>query len=242
MGKTAGIIIIGDEILSGKVQDHNAFFMAKELWAHGIQLSRISIIPDDVDQIAEEVRTYSMKFDYVFTSGGIGPTHDDVTIEGIAKAFNVKTIIDNTLKEIVENKMGTLSPEKLKMAEMPEGSELVSNSNLSFPLIKFKNIYIFPGIPELLRKKFFAIENLFNEPHVSLKKIYISESESEIAPILKDILARFKSVKIGSYPIMNIKDYSIIVTIESLDEVSLSAAVKELLHCLPNDKIFKVEG
>ena len=173
MGKTAGIIIIGDEILSGKVQDCNAFFMAKELWAHGIHLSRISVIPDDVDQIAEEVRIYSIKFDYVFTSGGIGPTHDDVTIEGIAKAFNVKIIIDDTLKGIVENKMGTLSPEKLKMAEAPEGSELVTNGNLSFPLIKFKNIYIFPGIPELLRKKFFAIKTLFNEPHVHLKKIYI---------------------------------------------------------------------
>jgi FAD synthetase len=242
MGKTAGIIIIGDEILSGKVQDYNAFFMAKELWAHGIHLCRISVIPDDIDQIAEEVRSYSSKFDYVFTSGGIGPTHDDVTIEGIAKAFNVKTIIDSTLKEIVEKKMGALSPEKLKMAEAPEGSELVSNGNLSFPLIKFKNIYIFPGIPELLRKKFFAIESLFNEPHVHLKKIYVRESESDIAPILKDILEHFTSVKIGSYPIMNIRDYSIIVTIESLDEVSLSGAVKELLHKLPEEKVFKVEG
>ena len=242
MSKTAGIIIIGDEILSGKVQDNNAFFMAKELWSHGIHLSRISIIPDDIDQIAEEVKIFSGKFDYVFTSGGIGPTHDDVTIEGIAKAFKVKTIIDKTLKEIVEKKLGTLSPEKLKMAEAPEGSELVSNGNLSFPLIKFKNIYIFPGIPELLRKKFFAIESLFNEPHVHLKKIYIRESESEIAPILKNVLERFKSVKIGSYPIMNIKDYSIIVTIESLDEVSLGGAVQELLHTVPEENIFKVEG
>jgi len=90
MAKTAGIIIIGDEILSGKVQDYNSFFMAQELWSHGVRLCRISIIPDDIDQIGEEVRNFSQRFDYVFTSGGIGPTHDDVTIEGISKAFDIK--------------------------------------------------------------------------------------------------------------------------------------------------------
>jgi FAD synthetase len=241
MGKTAGIIIIGDEILSGKVQEYNAFFMAKELWVHGIQLRRISVIPDIIDEISDEVKMFSERFDYVFTSGGIGPTHDDVTIEGIAKAFNVNPVINSTLKEILETKIGPLTSEKLKMAEVPDGAELVCDGNISFPLIKFRNVYIFPGIPELLRKKFIAIEALFDEPKIFLKKVYFKESESEIAPILKDILRRFKKIKIGSYPVMNVKDYSVIVTLESLDEKNLQEALTELIDQVPEEKTFKVE-
>ncbi|NWF76232.1 MAG: competence/damage-inducible protein A [Nitrospirae bacterium] len=223
------------------MQDYNAFFMAKELWAHGVQLCRISIIPDIIDEIADEVKKYSDRFDYVFTSGGIGPTHDDVTIEGISKAFNVKIVTDPTLYEILLSKLGNLSQEQLKMAEIPEGAELITEDNLSFPLIKFKNIFILPGIPELLRKKFFALEKIFNEPQIFLKKIYIQESESAIAPLLKDVLKKIENIKIGSYPIMNIRDYNVIVTIESSDETFLKRAVDNLIENLPKEKIFKVE-
>jgi|YelNatPaOPRAMG01_1025707.scaffolds.fasta_scaffold01539_25 FAD synthetase len=239
--KTAGIIIIGDEILSGKIQDNNAFFMAKELWSHGIQLCKISIIPDSIEEISEEVLSFSKKYDYVFTSGGIGPTHDDVTIEGISKAFNVKTVVNNTLKKHLEKKVGNPSVEQLKMAEVPEGAELIEDESISFPIIKFKNIYILPGIPELLRKKFIAIEKIFNEPLIFLRKIYIKESESEIAPFLKKILSKFDNIKIGSYPVMNIEDYSVIVTIESRDKEKLDEAFKELLDALKPKTIYKTE-
>lgn len=241
MAKTAGIIIIGDEILSGKVQDYNSFFMAQELWSHGIQLNRISIIPDNIDEIANEVREFSKKYDFVFTSGGIGPTHDDVTIEGISKAFNVKTVIDPTLRAFLELKLGKLSPEQLKMAEVPEGAELINDNNLSFPLIKFLNVYILPGIPQLLRKKFFAIEKLFNEPVVHLRKIYLNESESAVAPILNDIVKRFKTVKIGSYPVLDNIDYSLMITMESLDKISLEAASENLIQMISRDKFVRIE-
>lgn len=242
MPKTAGIIIIGDEILSGKVQDGNAFFMAQELWAHGIQLSRISVIPDSVDEIAEEVRKFSEKFDYVFTSGGIGPTHDDMTIEGISRAFNVRTVIDETLKRILETRQGVLTPAQLRMAEVPEGAELVNDDTLSFPLIKFRNVFIFPGIPQLLRKKFLAIEKMFQEPLIHLKKVYVRESESHIAPILNDIVKQYENVKIGSYPVMENEDYSVMITLESLDAVSLSSAYQNLIERIPPEKLFKTEG
>jgi len=241
MGKTAGIIIIGDEILTGKVQDYNSFFMAQELWAHGIQLSRISIIPDNIDEIANEVRKFSKNYNFVFTSGGIGPTHDDVTIEGISKAFNVRTVIDPTLKAFLEIKLGKLSPEQLKMAEVPEGAELINDNSLSFPLIKFLNVYILPGIPQLLRKKFFAIEKLFNEPVVFLKKIFLNESESEVAPLLNDIVKRFKTVKIGSYPVLDNAEYSVMVTMESLDNISLEAASASLIQMISKEKLVKIE-
>ncbi len=242
MAKTAGIIIIGDEILSGKVQDGNAFFMAQELWSHGVKLCKISVIADSVDEIAEEVRKFSGRFDYVFTSGGIGPTHDDITIEGISKAFNVRTVIDPTLKRVLETRQGTLSPAQLRMAEVPEGAELFNDDSLSFPLIKFRNVFIFPGIPQLLRKKFIALEKVFHEPVIYLKKIYVNESETRIAPVLNKIVKRYQKVKIGSYPIMENKDYSVMITLESLDASSLSSAYMSLLEDIPADKLFKAEG
>ncbi len=241
MGRTAGIIIIGDEILSGKVQDGNSFFMAKELWSHGVQVRRISVIADSVDEIALEVRDFSERYDYIFTSGGIGPTHDDITIEGVSKAFGVKTVIHTTLKEILERKLGTLSPEQLKMAEVPDGAELINDETLTFPLIRFRNVFVFPGIPQLLRRKFLAVEKLFNEPLIHLKKVFITESESRIAPVLNGVVERHRGVKIGSYPEIDNSDYTVMVTLESLDDTQLASALQELLSRLPEEKIRRIE-
>ena len=241
MGKTAGIIIIGDEILSGKVHDDNSFFMARELWSHGINVRRISIISDSLEEIAQETRIFSAAYDYVFTSGGIGPTHDDITIEGISKAFGVRKVVDSTLKEFLESKLGNLSREQLKMAEVPEGSELVGDQTLSFPLIKFRNVYIFPGIPQLLRKKFFAIEKIFDEPLIHMKKVFLTESESCLAPLLNRIVERYGKVKIGSYPLVDNSDYSVMVTLESLDNGDLELAFRDLLESVPAGKIVRVE-
>ncbi len=241
MGKTVGIIIIGDEILSGKIHDHNSFFMAKELWSHGIHVRRICIIPDSVDEIAKEVKFFSDTFDYVFTSGGIGPTHDDVTIEGISKAFKVKPVVHSTLRKILEQRHATPTPEQLKMAEIPEGAELINDGTLAFPLIKFKNIFIFPGIPEFLRKKFSVVLNLFHEPLILMKKVYVNESESKIASLLNEILNYVTDVKIGSYPVVDNRDYQVMLTLESLNEASLDTALRRLLERLPEEKIVRIE-
>ena len=243
MPKTAGIIIIGDEILSGKVQDLNSQFMVKELRLHGIDLRRISIIPDDISEISREVKTFSERFDYVFTSGGIGPTHDDVTIEGIAKAFNTKLILNNSIKRFLHKRYGMkLAPEQLKMAEVPEGSELIKDETIAFPLLIFKNIYILPGIPTFLEKKFLIIEKLFHEQPILLKKVFLKEYEPEIAPHLNVVVKSHKNVKIGSYPVVGNKEYYVMVTLESLDEKGLNSALNDLLQKIPKKKIIKVEG
>jgi len=242
MAKTAGIIIIGDEILSGKVQDLNSLFMAQELRQHGINLRRISVIPDDVQEIAKEVKEFSERFDYVFTAGGIGPTHDDVTIEGIAKAFGVRLILNDSIKKFLNKRYGKhLTPEQLKVAEVPNGAELIKDDTIAFPLLLFRNIYILPGIPEYLEKKFFVIEKLFNEPPFLLKKIYIKEYEPEIAPLLNQIVRRHKNVKIGSYPVVGNKDYYLMVTLESMNEKNLNLALKDLIEKIPKKKVIKVE-
>ena len=239
--KTAGIIIIGDEILTGKVQDSNSFFLTKELWSRGINVCRISVIPDRTDEIAREVRSFSEKYDYVFTSGGIGPTHDDITIGGISQAFGVKTVISDILRKVLEQRHSVLTPAQLKMAEVPEGAELLNDSDMKFPLIKFGNVFIFPGIPELLRKKFHAVEHRFSGPRIFLRRIYFRESESVLACYLNEIVAGEKGVKIGSYPATGSEDYSVMVTLECIDEARLDLAAKELLTRVPKEKIVRAD-
>ncbi len=243
MAITAGIIIVGDEILSGKVQDCNSLFMAKELRSYGVNVRHISIISDDIIEISDEVRKLSNKYDYVFTSGGVGPTHDDVTIEGISKAFNVKPVVNDYLKDILQRRYGKkLSPEQLKMAFIPEGAKLIKEELLKFPLVLFKNVYIFPGLPEYLKNKFVALKNIFNEPPILLKKVYIKEYEHEVAPLLNSIVNKYEEVKIGSYPTVNSKDYSVMITLESLDENDLNSALEMFLNGVAKDKVFKIEG
>ncbi|MEO5360018.1 MAG: competence/damage-inducible protein A [Nitrospirota bacterium] len=243
MLKTAGIIIVGDEVLSGKVDDINSGFAAKGLRSKGIDVRRISVISDDVDEIAAETTAFSKKYDYVFTSGGLGPTHDDVTIEGISKGFGVNIAIDSDLKAILTAHYGDkLTPERLKMAEVPEASVLIKHSTIKFPIIHYKNVYILPGQPELFKDKFKVLKESFNERPILLAKVYITEYESEIAPFLNVVVAGNKDVKIGSYPVMHNAEYRVMLTIESMDASALRNTVKMLTNGDFKDKILKVEG
>ncbi|MBF0456271.1 MAG: competence/damage-inducible protein A [Nitrospirae bacterium] len=243
LNKTAGIIIIGDEVLSGKVEDINSGFAARGLRLKGIDVRRISVISDDVDEIAAETTAFSKKYDYVFTSGGLGPTHDDVTIEGISKGFGVGIAIEDDLKAILTAHYGDkLTPERLKMAEVPETSELIKHSSIKFPIIRYKNVYILPGQPELFKDKFKVLtETLYDERPILLVKVYITEYESEIAPFLNVIVAENKAVKIGSYPVMHNADYRVMLTLESMDTDSLRHAVQMMIGGDFKDKILKVE-
>lgn len=240
---TAGIIIIGEEILSGKVDECNSGFIAKRLRAKGVKVKKISVIPDDIDEIALETKLFSDKFDFVFTSGGLGPTHDDVTIDGIAKGFGVRVVVDDYLRKILDRRYGDrVTPERLKMAQVPDGANIIVNSEIEFPLIQFKNLFIFPGIPKYLKDKLLSIEELFHEPPILLKKVYVNEIESEIAPFLNEVVRNHKDVEIGSYPIMDNSDYRVILTFESISKGSLDAAVGEMAESAFKNRIIKVEG
>ena len=152
MPQRAGIVLVGNEILSGKVIDANAAYLCRELRALGVDVRRIAVIPDDVEEIAREVAAFSRAFDVVFTSGGVGPTHDDVTIEGVARALGVGVVRHPTLVAALERyyreRLGadaTLGEPHLKMAEVPEGAELLADGNVRFPTIRMGNVYILPG-------------------------------------------------------------------------------------------------
>src|SRR6266849_8685272 len=146
MPKTAGIILVGNEILSGKIEDANALYLCRELRRLGVDVGKITVIPDDVDVIAAEVAAAHRAWDVVFTSGGVGPTHDDVTIEGVARALGVAVVRDPRLVRVIEGfAKGGLNEARLKMAEVPEGADLIAGDELVFPAVVARNIYGLPG-------------------------------------------------------------------------------------------------
>src|SRR5205809_7893933 len=170
MPKTAGIILIGNAILSGKITDANAAYLCRELRALGVDVRRISVIPDEIDLIAREVATFSRDHDVVFTSGGVGPTHDDVTIEGVARAMGVAVVRHPELTGLLRQHYGErLNEAHLKMAEVPEGAELLGAESLRFPTIVMRHVYVLPGVPEIFRQKFDAIRERFRDDPIHLR-------------------------------------------------------------------------
>jgi molybdenum cofactor synthesis domain-containing protein len=242
MLRTAGLIIIGNEILSGKCQDQNSFFLAAELRLLGVSLMRISVIPDDLDEISNEARSFSGAYDLVFTTGGVGPTHDDITMEGIARGFGVQLVRHPLLEDKFRQRYGSEANEAvMKMAEVPEGSEVLEFSTNNFPLVIFKNIHIFPGIPRYLQEKFTLVRERFRASGFYLKRIYLRADESDIAAILNTVVARNSCVTFGSYPILNNPEYRIILTIESKIKDDVETAVEELLAELPEGILVRVQ-
>lgn len=240
--KTVGIIIIGNEILSGKVRDENSYFLSRELRILGIDVKRISVIPDDIETIGKEAVLFSNSYDYVFTSGGVGPTHDDVTIAAIAKGFDVKLVRNEKIRNLLLSRYHKEpNAAVLKMTEIPEGSHVVFQDNMKFPVILFRNIFIFPGIPEYFRNKFSAIKEQFRSNAFHLKRIFLNSHEIEIAEALNSVVTANNGVEFGSYPVLGEPDYRIIITAESKFEESLNKAVHELLSKLPADIIVAIE-
>jgi molybdenum cofactor synthesis domain-containing protein len=239
---TGGILIIGNEILSGKIADTNSTYLCRELRALGVDVERIITIPDDVDTIADQVREMSAAYDFVFTSGGIGPTHDDLTIDGIAKAFGCSIRLNDSIAARIERAQKKKPNEsQLKMARIPEGAQLVDAGDFWFPVIIVENVHIFPGIPELLRKKFESIRERFRGVPVLLRRVFVKRMESDIAASLHELLKEFPELMLGSYPRMGEESFRVILTLESRDADYLERALASLLKRLPEDAIHQIE-
>jgi molybdenum cofactor synthesis domain-containing protein len=239
---SAAAVVIGNEILSGKVTDTNSPFLATELRALGVALQRIAVVRDELDEIAAEVRTCSETFDVVFTSGGVGPTHDDITIEGIARALGRKVVshpdIESKLRVFYGDKINRA---RLKMAEVPEGAELITDVSLNFPTIKVENIYILPGIPEIFRQKFESLKPRFQAAPYCLKVVYTGVGEGTIAEFLDDTLRQFPELLLGSYPKIDHPEYMVKVTLESKDAAYVERALRHLLRVLPAGSVVRTE-
>lgn len=239
---TAAILVIGDEILSGKVEDANARLLIAELRELGVALRRIVVVPDEIADVAAAVQELSARFDHVFTSGGVGPTHDDVTIIGVAAAFDKPVIRHPELERRLKAHFGENADEsKLRMADVPENAELLEMPDWRWPVLVCRNVYILPGVPELFRKKFLAMRERFRVEPFFTHAIYTLEEEFDIAEALREIAAANLQVAIGSYPNYATPDYKVKVTLESKDSIALGITVAALMAKLDASRIVRTE-
>lgn len=240
--RTAGLIVIGNEILSGKVVDTNSTFLAQQLRAVGVSLLRMVVIPDDVGVIAAEVAAMRHTVDVLFTSGGVGPTHDDVTIAGIAQGLGRAVVRHPSLERLLREAFGDkINDAHLKLAEVVEGTDLEYHRNLNFPTFRVENIYVLPGIPEIFRDKVLALKPRLASDPFHLRIVYARAIESSIAPFLNRTLEQFPDLLLGSYPKLNDPEYQVRITLESKDQQYVERALAALLDMLPPSAVVRTE-
>src|SRR5690348_7940850 len=216
--RSAALVVIGNEILSGKVQDSNAYYAARELRSAGVELKRIAVVPDELDAIANEVAHCARNFDFVITSGGVGPTHDDITMEGVARAFRRRLVAHPELVKLIQGYMGErANAASLRMAEVPEGALLNDAGDIRFPTVQIENVYVLPGIPQLFEAKLAALKPRFSADPYFLRAIYSNAVESSLAEHLNATLLVYPQLLLGSYPKIGHPEYRVKLTLESKD-------------------------
>lgn len=199
----AAILIIGDEILSGRTQDANTSFLAKWLNERGIQLKEVRIVPDQLRTIINNVNVLRKKYDYLFTTGGIGPTHDDITALAIAKVFKKKYEYNKEALKILEThyKNSYLNDARKKMAKMPRGAGLIYNPSSSAPGFYMKNVFVLPGVPVILQSMMHSIEQLIKGGQKVFSETVTGKMpESKIGEQFGKLQKKFKDLSLGSYP------------------------------------------
>src|SRR4029079_12397370 len=203
---------------------------------------RITVIPDHVPTIAATVAEASRRAVFVITTGGVGPTLDDLTFEGVAAAFEVPLRRFDEMAAIIEAFFkGKTTEAYMKMAFLPSESELVFSEGLLFPVVRVRNVYIFPGSPELLRKKFLSIKERCRSAPFCLRRVFTTLEEGQISDSLDRVHAEIPSVGIGSYPVFDNPRYAVQVTLESKDQAEVDRALGLLLSLLDPTRIVSVE-
>ena len=219
---TAALVVIGDEILSGRTQDRNVGQVATWLNDHGIRLAEVRIIPDNLERIGETINALRFQHDYLFTTGGIGPTHDDITVDAIAAAFGVPVIVHPDARRILEDyyrgRPGGLTDARLRMARTPDGAELLLNPSSGAPGVKMGNVYILAGVPHIAASMLEALTGKLEggRPIVSVT-VGARAPESDVADLLRETEEAHPGVAIGSYPFFKDGKYGANFVIRSDD-------------------------
>ena len=236
---TAACVVIGDEILTGKIQDRNSHTLAKVLFQRGVRLVRVETIPDVLGDIAETVRRLSSAFDYVFTSGGIGPTHDDKTYEGVALAFGRPLAYHGPTLEKFEAfrrslGKGPLNEARKRMALLPAGAEVWGTDDLWVPFVVVENVHVLPGVPELFERMLEANAHRFSGLPLHRVEIFTDQFEGDIAETLTAAQVAHPEIAIGSYPQYGEQvPYKVKVTLEGAEPADVEALAVELEGSLP---------
>jgi len=239
---TAAIVVIGNEILSAKVADENGPWLARELRALGVDLRRIETVPDDVPVIVDSLRRALGTAKWVFTSGGIGPTHDDVTIAAVAQCFGRRVVADERILSSLRAHFGErLNAARRRLAEVPEGATLDWSPGSLFPVISIDNVAVLPGPPMLFKEEFARIRDRYRAAPIFTRALYFNIGEGSLAEHLDAAVARFPAVSIGSYPRFDEADYRVKVTFDGRDEQQVRRAAEFVRGRIPADAMLREE-
>lgn len=242
--RTAAAIIIGNEILSGKIADQNLVVLANVLRRLGVQLVRTVVIPDELETIVQEVRRAAKAHDWVFTSGGVGPTHDDLTILAVAKAFGKKVATSAELEEKIRAAYGDrLREGHLLMARVPKGARLVQSDEIPWPAVVMKNVWVLPGVPEVFAHKMALLEQLI-EPSVPFESVAVFSTldEGNLKPYLDRVVAEHPGVEVGSYPRWTDPLVRTKLTFDARDRAACEAAARAFAESLPLGSVVERPG
>lgn len=228
---TACVLIIGNEILSGRTQDANLAYLARGLNDAGIRLREARVIPDDAAVIVAAVNEVRRKFDYVFTTGGIGPTHDDITAQCVADAFAVRLVLHPEAKRLLESHYppGGLNEARLRMAHVPEGARLLPNPISRAPGFQIENVHVLPGVPSIMQAIFEQLKyRLAGGDKLLSRSVSCHLAEGALAKDLSELQARHPDVEIGSYPYFRRSDFGVTLVLRATERGRLADATEEL--------------
>ena len=240
----AAIIVIGNEILSGRTQDINVTFLSKWLNDLGVRVGEVRIIEDNEEAIITCISELKKNFKYVFTTGGIGPTHDDITSKSIAKAFKLKYDFHKEAYDILEKyyKPGEFTEGRKKMAKIPENATLIYNPSSGAPGFIVENVFCLPGVPSILKSMVDGLKDkIVGGEKVLSQTISVQTVESEIAKSLETVQNQFQDVEIGSYPFFRLGKIGVSIVIRSIEKKQIDDCYKEIVSFLKKRKIRIIE-
>jgi molybdenum cofactor synthesis domain-containing protein len=233
---TAALVVIGDEILSGRTHDKNIAQVASWLQVQGIRLAEVRVVPDVVDAIAEAVNALRARNDYLFTTGGIGPTHDDITVDAVAGALAVAVVVHPEARRELEDYYATrggINEARLRMARVPQGAELIPNRMSGAPGIKVGNIYMLAGVPHICAQMLDALTGTLEGGAVLLSEtVGCWVAESQVADMLREVEKAHANCQIGSYPFFREGKIGANFVIRSTDSAELQSCVDTLCEAL----------
>lgn len=244
MSASVGILIIGNEILNGSIADENAKYVTAELAQQGIAVRRIVVVPDEKPEIVEALRDLLGRVDYVITSGGIGPTHDDITVAAVTQALDLNLVEMPSLVERAKRIFGApLTTAQRKMALVPNQAQLVESPHTRWPALVVNRVFVLAGVPTIFRRGFEAVRSQLPRARRSHEvTLFVLTDEWTLAPLLDTTLGRFPNLEIGSYPVHENSEYRVRLVLTSPDLACLDQALGYLRQRIPPDDLVQAES